>query len=104
MASRKRWRRIRRWLSLEAVRETAAPQSPADQQLLASQRQAGLRRAVESLPDELRQVILLCEFSELRYAEVAQLLGIPAGTVGSRRNRALKLLRQQLAGEGLGHD
>jgi RNA polymerase sigma-70 factor (ECF subfamily) len=96
LASRKRWKRVRRWLSLEAVRERPAAQPAADQQLEAGRRQAALRRAVESLPEDLRQVILLCEFSELRYQQVAELLGIPSGTVASRRHRALKLLRQQL--------
>jgi RNA polymerase sigma-70 factor (ECF subfamily) len=40
------------------------------------------------MPDELRQVFVLFELEELSVAEVAELLGIPIGTVGSRLRRA----------------
>ena len=53
-----------------------------------------LRRAVEALPDELREVLLLCEFSDLSYDEIAGILSIPSGTVASRKNRAMNLLKQ----------
>ena len=55
-----------------------------------------VRRAVKSLPESLRRVIMLCELAELSYEEVGRVLGIPAGTVGSRRHRALGLLRERL--------
>jgi DNA-directed RNA polymerase specialized sigma24 family protein len=39
-------------------------------------------------------------FSELDYAAIGAVLGIPAGTVGSRRNEALARLRELLAARG----
>ena len=55
-----------------------------------------MREAVNSLPEELRRVVVLCECSELTYDEIGAVLSIPAGTVGSRRHRALRLLRERL--------
>ena len=60
--------------------------------------QAELRRsvarAIEGLPDRQREVLVLKEFEGLRYREIADLLGIPIGTVMSR----LYAARRQLAG------
>ena len=88
---------MRRWLSLEALEERASEQTSADELAAEAQQKNRLRAAIESLPEELRRVVLLCEDSELRYEDVARILSIPAGTVGSRRNRALKILRERLA-------
>lgn len=59
-----------------------------------------LRRAVTALPDTLRSVLLLCEYSGLRQREIAALLGIRPGTVGSRRHEAIGRLREALAPTG----
>ncbi len=98
LASKKRRsRRLWRWLSLDSAPErSVAAGGDAQRAVEERQRQAALRQAVEALPERLRSVVMLCEFSELSYAEVGQALGIPEGTVGSRRNAALKRLRQQL--------
>ena len=58
-----------------------------------------VRAAIDALPEDLRRVVLLCEYSELSYEEIATALSIPAGTVGSRRNRALRRLKKQLSKE-----
>ena len=96
-ASRRRWRRRWRWLSLDGLRERRAPASSSPE-LNASRSEIGerLRRALVALPEELRRVVVMCELSELSYEQIAGVLGIPAGTVGSRRHRALKLLRRSL--------
>lgn len=52
-----------------------------------------LQEAVEALPEELRKTLLLCEFSDLSYDDIAVILEIPAGTVASRKNRAIRLLK-----------
>ncbi|TDC55226.1 RNA polymerase sigma factor [Actinomadura sp. KC345] len=46
-----------------------------------------------------RDVLLLVAYADLSYAEVAQALGIRAGTVGSRLNRARRQLRRALEGD-----
>lgn len=54
--------------------------------------------AVESLPRPFRQTLLLADVEELQYQEIAELLGIPIGTVMSRVSRARERLRSQLMG------
>jgi RNA polymerase sigma-70 factor (ECF subfamily) len=52
--------------------------------------------AVQQLPPEFREVILLREFEDLSYQEIAGVLGCPAGTVMSRLARARSRLRTLL--------
>ncbi|MBI4914656.1 MAG: RNA polymerase sigma factor [Acidobacteria bacterium] len=98
-SNRLRAQRLRRWLSLEALfergGEAEAPATGPDDRA----RDAAIRAAVEALPDRLRRVVMLCEFSELSYDQVAATLGIPPGTVASRRNKALAVLRERLGDE-----
>jgi len=49
---------------------------------------------VQRLPDDLRSVLLLVTVEDLSYAEVAEVLGIPIGTVMSRLSRARERIRQ----------
>jgi RNA polymerase sigma-70 factor (ECF subfamily) len=55
-----------------------------------------LRRAIEQLPMELREVLVLRELQGLSYKEIAALLAMPLGTVMSRLSRARDLLQQAL--------
>jgi RNA polymerase sigma-70 factor (ECF subfamily) len=55
-------------------------------------------RAIDSLPDEYRAAVVLSDIQELRYAEIAQILGIPEGTVKSRLFRGRRLLQRKLRG------
>ncbi|MBV9504516.1 MAG: RNA polymerase sigma factor [Acidobacteriia bacterium] len=55
-----------------------------------------LRRAVVSLPRRYREVVVLCDLQEIDYAEAADLLGCPVGTVRSRLHRARALLLEKL--------
>lgn len=64
--------------------------------------ESSLRKLVASLPDEARMVIVLRYQEEMEPQEIAQTLGIPLGTVKSRLQRSLVLLRgkvQRLMGE-----
>lgn len=56
-----------------------------------------VRRAVAALAPHYRDVLILCELSELSYAEAAQVCGIDIGTVRSRLSRARAQLAQRLA-------
>lgn len=53
-------------------------------------------KALEKLPEPFREVVILCDIEGLSYAEVAEALGIPIGTVRSRLSRARETLRQLL--------
>lgn len=58
-----------------------------------------LKRSIDSLPDEYRQVLLLWSVHEMKYREIAQMLDVPIGTVMSRLFRARRLLSDALGGE-----
>ena len=69
-----------------------------------SQEAALLHRALMRLPEDKREVLVLSRFQDLKYEEIAQLLGCETGTVKTRVHRALKELReiyQQLPGNTL---
>jgi RNA polymerase sigma-70 factor, ECF subfamily len=55
-------------------------------------------RAIDALPDEYRTTVVLSDIQELRYAEIAEMLGIPEGRVKSRLFRGRRLLQQRLRG------
>lgn len=62
---------------------------------------AELRAALAALPDDQRAVVLLVGLEQLTYAETAEVLGIPVGTVMSRLARGRERLRTLLdAGAG----
>jgi RNA polymerase sigma-70 factor (ECF subfamily) len=55
-----------------------------------------VRRAINSLPMELRQVVIMKEFEELTFREIADALDVPLSTVKSRLYTALKQLQMRL--------
>jgi RNA polymerase sigma factor (sigma-70 family) len=55
-----------------------------------------IRQALEELPFEYREIIILRELEELSYKEIAQIVEIPLGTVMSRLSRARRELYAQL--------
>jgi RNA polymerase sigma-70 factor, ECF subfamily len=63
---------------------------------LAKLRQADVRKAIEGLPAVYREAIVLREFEELSYGEIAQVLDCPLGTVMSRLSRAKERLEEML--------
>jgi len=59
---------------------------------------AVVQAAIERLPEREREVLVLKEFEGLRYREIAELLGIPIGTVMSRLYTARRNLAAELEG------
>ena len=57
-----------------------------------------IRAAIERLPTKYSEPVLLVDVEEFKYAEIADILQIPIGTVMSRLHRGRKLLRVELAG------
>ena len=55
--------------------------------------------SLEKLPDKQREVLMLRIKGELKIFEIAQVLNIPEGTVKSRLNASLKILRKALKGD-----
>lgn len=82
-------RRRKRELAVEALPETAAEEFDA----------LPLKEAIQRLPAELRQVVVLRYFTGLTLAQTARALRIPQGTAASRQRRALALLKLELTEE-----
>lgn len=57
--------------------------------------------ALMALPAKFRRVVELIDLDGLSYAEAAEVLGVPVGTVMSRLHRARKRIRDRMAGSGL---
>ena len=72
------------------------------ERVLKGERAEQLRRAVAQLKPHYRDILILCELSELSYAEAAQVAGIDIGTVRSRLSRARAQLAQRLAPYDMG--
>ncbi len=53
-------------------------------------------RAVDELPDEFRDAVVLSDMHDLSYGEIADILRIPAGTVKSRIHRGRRILQERL--------
>jgi RNA polymerase sigma-70 factor (ECF subfamily) len=93
------------WLNRPAAEEKVIPyddekhaniismNEPEDEFVSEGRRQY-LKRALEQLPLEFREVIILYELEGLSYKELAAALGIPIGTVMSRLSRARRRLRE----------
>ncbi len=75
--------------------EAAAP----DAFLLQQADEELLRRAIEELPAEFREALVMRELEGLPYKEIADVADVPLGTVMSRLARARRLLRLRLKGK-----
>jgi RNA polymerase sigma-70 factor (ECF subfamily) len=100
-----RRRRIRRAESLDAgeLPRQIADDRPGPEE---TTRRAELRRrvwqAVSELAPAKREILVLRDHHDLAYAEIANVLGIPIGTVMSRLHAARKALREVLVADGFG--
>jgi RNA polymerase sigma-70 factor (ECF subfamily) len=68
--------------------------------LVLAQRDQQLQRALTKLSDGQRQIIVLRDYMNLSYAEVADVLDIASGTVMSRLHRARMALKEELTRHG----
>src|SRR5689334_11627868 len=85
----------------ERIEELAAREGPADvetpeRMLLRSTMDADLKEALDDLPDAFRQAVWLRDVEEFSYAEIAEMLNIPVGTVMSRISRGRRMLFDRL--------
>ncbi len=79
--------------------DRSAPGAPsADEALAAAVLSDDVQTALSRLPEEFRVAVVLCDVVGLSYAEIADRLGVPTGTVRSRIHRGRTMLRHALAG------
>lgn len=100
-----RWRARHPTVSLDADTEgmgqsigstLLASQPGPSEQALVAERAAAVRAAVNRLPEELREALVLCEWEDLSVAEVAAILETTPKAVESRLYRARQVLRERL--------
>jgi len=80
---------VRSLIEMLESREAAPPE-----QTLLHERQELVRACVDRLPEFLRSVVVLAYYQGLKYREVADILGVPVGTVKSRLHTALQKLQE----------
>jgi RNA polymerase sigma factor (sigma-70 family) len=55
-----------------------------------------IRKNINSLPDEFKMTVILCDIENLSYKEISAITGVPAGTVRSRLSRGRAILQKKL--------
>ena len=92
-------RRQRRPVDALPEREdTVLPPTPsADEALAAEKLGDDVQAALRGLPEDFRVAVVLCDVAGLAYAEIAEVLDVPVGTVRSRIHRGRTMLRRALA-------
>ena len=100
-----RWRSRHPNVSLEAetgdLKQTLGSTLPAgdpapNEQALTTERAAAVRAAVNKLPEDLREAVVLCEWEERSVADAARILETTPKAVESRLYRARQILREKL--------
>ena len=81
----------------EAVHTPGAGPANPEALVLRGERSQALRQALDALPAEYREVVVLRELEQFSYQEIAEIAGIPIGTVMSRLSRARRRLQEMLA-------
>ncbi len=76
--------------------EPQSPRAGADEELLGEQVSAQVRKALGAIPAEMRQVIVMKEYQDLKFHEIAEILDIPVSTVKTRMYTGLRELRKRL--------
>lgn len=90
---------IRRRRPVDPDVDALSAPGPGPQEMLeSSQRDRALHAALARLSPEQRQIIVLRDYMDLSYAEIAGVLDIPQGTVMSKLHRARTALREELSG------
>lgn len=86
----------RRRTSEQPVEDLVDPGLDPEQQIENLQRDRDLARALASISSNKRQIVVLRDYLDLSYAEIADVLGIAPGTVMSRLHRARMALKEVL--------
>ena len=78
------------------IRENSADANDLQEKLFGHLLDDNVTEALESLPEEFRTVVILCDIEGLTYEEIAEFVECPVGTVRSRLHRGRKLLYAKL--------
>ncbi len=76
--------------------ESASRSGTPEQVIVEKVQVEAIRDAIENLPDEYRDTVILADLNDFAYQEIAQMLSIPIGTVRSRLSRGRRLVQKAL--------
>jgi RNA polymerase sigma factor (sigma-70 family) len=71
--------------------------APADQRMEASEQERKLQIAIQQLPENQKQVLLLRYYSNLKFVEIAEVVGCPLNTALGRMHKAMLKLKEMMA-------
>ena len=79
------------------LESTLPDENPDEERVIERLSQNAVVEALAEVPHDFRDVIVLVDIGEFSYADAAQILDIPVGTVMSRLHRGRRILKQRLA-------
>jgi RNA polymerase sigma-70 factor (ECF subfamily) len=86
-------------LSDEAATELSRKPDPGptpEEEVLRQAQIGRLQSAIEQIPEPFREAVVLRDLEDLSYAEIAEITGVPVGTVMSRLSRGRAILAKEL--------
>jgi RNA polymerase sigma-70 factor (ECF subfamily) len=81
---------------VEQAMDAGSIQQTPEMQVVRATLDADLQAALDALPDAFRQAVWLRDVEEFSYAEIAEIVGVPIGTVMSRISRGRRMLHEKL--------
>ena len=85
------------WQLHEAASHTSDQGKSAEDEVLENIADADIKKALADMPEEFRMAVYLADVEGFAYKEIAEIVGVPTGTVMSRLHRGRKILRESLA-------
>jgi len=85
----------------EAAHTPKARQPNAEDALVEASDRQMLMRCIDHLPEQFREVLVMRELEEMSYRQIAEVSGVPPGTVMSRLSRARKRLEECAKGRDM---
>ncbi len=85
------------WQLYDAASHTSDQGKSAEDEVLEGIADLDIKKALADMPEEFRMAVYLADVEGFSYKEIAEIVGVPSGTVMSRLHRGRKILRESLA-------
>ena len=85
------------WQLYDAASHTSDQGKSAEDEVLEGIADLDIKKALADMPEEFRMAVYLADVEGFSYKEIAEIVGVPTGTVMSRLHRGRKILRESLA-------